>query len=322
MGIEFKDINLGMKFYHCINDDEFEIYFVISIDKTTGEIKLANFENVNEKMTCFVEDLNENGWTMLNCYMNGIYITINPNRILNKLLDRDVKKSEKKTGFTIILYSNIYDENGFIINSMVHSLELCKADNINPIYHKNGNPEYDINNCRTIFPILLYPYENKTATLMIIKTIINELIDDEFNLDNQSLNNKIYSLYLGRQQTKVSLDNVRLYDSFHGSLQELKYDPENNNTTMLMTVEAAKEEKKLLDMLINDFQLYINYYEIFEYTPDIDLDLIKFKYFIVYAINDDKYYIVLYKEMPATQRLAQQYDTDNEVRDIIDFMHR
>lgn len=102
------------------------------------------------------------------------------------------------------------------------------------------------------------------------------------------------------------------YSQYIGSLSNLLYGNDNNSMSF------KDDECCLIDYFKKTFSIYIESYEVFEYNDLINLSNIKMDYEIIYATEDDKFYIVVYREMDNVYRLSHLYNTDPEVRDTMD----
>lgn len=320
----------GMKVFRYLNEDEYEIFFISSIDTKNETVKLVPMDKTNKDyLVLDIDELNTNTWKLLNSY-NDARIDISYEKENNtvsshivceldsrRLVDNDTQYDyfmdimrTVSPGFrdkcieTVQLFSNKRSE--IETNSIVGN--LCN-------YFQNLRRA-----CRSI-KICMYFYDTKANTRYILEHILSDLYglnNKKLTLDDDTIESiwrEICMTFEGAWSSNTVSDPVWYeFTTVGTSMKSLVYSDGNEPVNM---EEQEQEHEAFIDQIRVLKYIFIDSYELHEYDESVNLDMIKLKHMIVYSQADDKFYIVLYKEMSRTDRLSWLNDNDSEAREIM-----
>ena len=178
--------------------------------------------------------------------------------------------------------------NVFVINSDIKAVMF---------YNNIPKPDYFVN-------MVTYRYMRKTVFDKVINYILN--LNNHFS-PLQSELDMIWELYFTYMSEKTFVMQVNK--------------PDDKNVIDLD--EVVNSDGKLPDSLFADAEeeldTYILSYDLYNFDDSVDINKVQMKYFFLYDVKNDKYYILLY--VIDSARVSSQLIKDmNENMDVIEFM--
>lgn len=177
-------------------------------------------------------------------------------------------------------------------------------------YIDKGGEEYIYH-----FTMASYNLETESYLSNILKRIIKHFLvsDDIKNNCNDILKYYMNYIYDDINEYKARFESYIPFNTVSIGLFDYSYDAGNkmldiNDENYLLNI--IEDECGLSNAIINC--------EIYLYDQTINLDEIVYDHFIVYSIEDDKFYIILYDKGPALYRI--KYYQDEEVSEVVQFM--
>ena len=278
---KMEDFVLGKKFYRFIDEDHYEIYVVVH--KFKNKVVLYEITGESpEEMVYTVDEFNGMGFVEL--------IGINKDDIIMQLC---LIRKKPEMFIEPCLCCGL--------ENVAISMPTTSARNVPKKLLSCFASKQDV----ISFKFEMYIYETKSNLKKILSKVLSYILNKPYDVDENTISD-IWKFY-------YSVTGIFGDDSFW-------YDIVTIQLSKLLNNDDKVEEEHLMNYFVTKYSTYIESYEVFQFEEYIDTSNIKMKYKIIYSIVDDKFYIVVYKEMNVVDRLSHQYDTDPEVKDMMDFI--
>lgn len=292
--LSFSDIKIGMKFYSFKDEDEYEIFYVTRTYTTDG-VNIITISDLNEKDIIGFKSID----IKYDDYINSDkYILIDEYSII-KLQIYKIKHADT-------LRINAVDKDNNPISYYNSTVKFSKTNL--PIEQEKVDCE-----------IALYPFTQKDTMNKICYNLFIRLLLSR-NMFDYSLKDQILNIIKKDDAIFTLLWNYNIFDN-----TPVNYLIGNKMTLKEYTIEYPDNviPKEYMDYIIKNSNITkaVTNYQIFVYDESIDLSNIKYDYLIIYSVNDDVFYLMLYSTGESLYKLNYENE-DQDTKDLIDFMLR
>lgn len=204
------------------------------------------------------------------------------------------------------------------IGPKVETTRLVYAHNTSKWYYNQYLVQFLTNQPSVNELFSVYAKLRLAVYKFMTKAVFNKMINYIVNLNNEDSDfelwnidkNRLWNLYYSEiHKDLIIFTDDCLYDRHKGCGIDMD--------------DVVEEKVKLPDSFIDDieatFNIYIKAYNVYELDSSVNMNNVNMKYVIIYSLNKDKYYLVIY--VSDNSRMAREAQANLQSHmDVVNFM--